>query len=133
MKKNTVVFNYFETLIKRCQHITPTDRQQTPLYTGKYSRFLQTSLLKQSGRAGQILLRSIIRSWRCEDDIFMSSYQDIVYQVQSRQKLTRRGTHKRAHSCHVNIDTRTFSHKKVVLEISADASEPVLGTSFGCT
>ena len=40
---------------------------------------------------------------------------------------------KRAHSCHVNIlDTRTFSYKKVVLEISADASEPVLGTSLGC-
>ena len=39
---------------------------------------------------------------------------------------------KRAHSCHVNIDTRTFSRKKVDLQISADASEPVLGTSFGC-
>ena len=40
--------------------------------------------------------------------------------------------HKRAHSCHVNIDTRTFSRKKVDLQISADASEPVLGTSLGC-
>ena len=39
---------------------------------------------------------------------------------------------KRAHSCHVNIDTRRFGHIKVDLQISADASEPVLGTSFGC-
>ena len=39
------------------------------------------------------------------------------------------GQTQRAHSCHVNIDTRTFSRKKVVLEISADASELVL---FDC-
>ena len=40
---------------------------------------------------------------------------------------------KRAHSCHVNIvDTRRFGNIKVDLQISADASEPVLRTSFGC-
>ena len=39
---------------------------------------------------------------------------------------------KRAHSCHVDIDTRMFPNKKVVLEMTADASEPVPGTSFGC-
>ena len=34
-------------------------------------------------------------------------------------------------SC-TNIDTRRFGNIKVDLEISADSSEPVRGTSFGC-